>query len=165
MFPGLPPARRRLRALRHQLRRRRRLIAAALTAVAALGALRTLAEGLEPGLRVGLHLPETLPPLTAASEVALYRIAQEALTNVSRHARATHAWVELSSHHGLVHLLVADDGVGAHGGDQLDPRRGSGLVGIDERVSGLGGRWSLSDRSEGGAVLHVELNQRAVAPA
>src|SRR6478735_536518 len=43
MFPGLPPARRRLRAVRHQLRRRRRLIAAALTAVAALGALRTLA--------------------------------------------------------------------------------------------------------------------------
>jgi Flp pilus assembly protein CpaB len=43
MFPGLPPARRRLRAVRHQLRRRRRLIAATLTAVAALGALRTLA--------------------------------------------------------------------------------------------------------------------------
>jgi Flp pilus assembly protein CpaB len=43
MFPGLPPARRRLRAARHQLRRRRRLIAAALTAVAALAALRTLA--------------------------------------------------------------------------------------------------------------------------
>lgn len=43
MFPGLPPARRRLRAVRHQLRRRRRLIAAALTAVAALAALRTLA--------------------------------------------------------------------------------------------------------------------------
>ena len=43
MFPGLPPARRRLRAVRHQLRRRRRLIAFALTAVAALAALRTLA--------------------------------------------------------------------------------------------------------------------------
>ncbi|MGF9759703.1 SAF domain-containing protein [Microvirga sp. 0TCS3.31] len=43
MFPGLPPARRRLRAVRHQLRRRRRLIAATLTAVAALTALRTLA--------------------------------------------------------------------------------------------------------------------------
>jgi Flp pilus assembly protein CpaB len=43
MFPGLPPARRRLRALRHQLRRRRRLIAGALTAVAALSALRVLA--------------------------------------------------------------------------------------------------------------------------
>lgn len=43
MLPGLPPARRRLRAVRHQLRRRRRLIAATLTAVAALAALRTLA--------------------------------------------------------------------------------------------------------------------------
>jgi len=43
MFPGLPPARRRLRALRHQLRRRRRLIAGALTAAAALSALRVLA--------------------------------------------------------------------------------------------------------------------------
>lgn len=43
MFSGLPPARRRMRALRHQLRRRRRLIAAALTAVAALGALRVVA--------------------------------------------------------------------------------------------------------------------------
>ena len=43
MFPGLPPARRRLRAVRHQLRRRRRLIAATLTALAVLSALRTLA--------------------------------------------------------------------------------------------------------------------------
>lgn len=103
--------------------------------------------------------------LSQVAELAVYRIAQEALTNVSRHARATHAWVELSSHDGLVHLLVADDGVGPHGGDQLDPRRGSGLVGIDERVSGLGGQWSLSARSGGGAVLHVELSTRAVAPA
>ena len=50
--------------------------------------------------------------LSEVAELAVYRIAQEALTNVSRHARATHAWVELSAHHGLVHLLVADDGVG-----------------------------------------------------
>jgi signal transduction histidine kinase len=116
----------------------------------------------------GVLVEVSIDPQLALSEVAelaVYRIAQEALTNVSRHARATHAWVELSSHHGLVHLLVADDGVGPHAVDELDPRRGSGLVGIDERVSGLGGQWSLSARPGGGTLLHVEVDRTAVARA
>lgn len=59
MFPGLPPARRRLRALRHQLRRRRRLIAATLAAVAALSAMRTLAP----------PPPDTVDVLVAARDL------------------------------------------------------------------------------------------------
>ena len=64
--------------------------------------------------------------------LAVYRIAQEAMTNIARHAEASHAWVDVVPAGPYVRLRVADDGVGPPRGS---PRRGSGLLGIDERVS------------------------------
>ncbi len=77
--------------------------------------------------------------LSDAVELAVYRIAQETLTNVARHARATCASVEVRAHEADVHLRVTDDGVGPHPYERPDHRRGSGLLGIEERVNGLGG--------------------------
>ena len=85
--------------------------------------------------------------------LTVYRIAQEALTNVARHARASHAWVELDRVGGSVRLRVSDDGVGpAH-----VPGRDSGLLGIEERVSARGGTWEIGERAGGGTVLDVHL--------
>ena len=85
--------------------------------------------------------------------MTVYRIAQEGLTNVTRHARAEHAWVELTRTEERVRLRVSDDGVGpARIGE-----RGSGLVGIDERVNARGGTWDLSVRPGGGTILDVVL--------
>ena len=85
--------------------------------------------------------------------LAAYRIAQEALTNVTRHAHAQHAWVELSRAGDRVRLRVSDDGVGP----TRTSDRGSGLLGIGERASAAGGTWDLSERPGGGTILDVSL--------
>ena len=87
--------------------------------------------------------------------LAVYRIVQEALTNVARHADASYVQVEvLRSSDGPrsgVRVRVGDDGVGP----PVTPSRGAGLVGIDERVAGLGGTWSFGEQPGGGAVVDV----------
>lgn len=93
-------------------------------------------------------LPERLPP---DMETAVYRVVQEALTNVARHAHATRVRVTCRATAAELTVEVDDDGVGLGG------RNGSGvgLIGIRERVLGLGGRVSLS--SPGGVRLAVHL--------
>ena len=112
-----------------------------------------LAEPLRrQGVAVSVRLaPE--PGLDEGGVLTVYRIAQEALTNVARHARASHAWVELDRVGDSVRLRVSDDGVGpAH-----VPGRDSGLLGIEERVSARGGTWEIGERPGGGTVLDVHL--------
>ncbi len=86
--------------------------------------------------------------------MTLYRIAQEALTNVTRHADAGQAWVEVARTTRHVRLRVSDDGIGP---PAVAPERGSGLVGIEERVGALGGMWTLSGRPGGGTIVDVFL--------
>jgi signal transduction histidine kinase len=86
------------------------------------------------GLRVTLEAPERLPPLPAAVEVAAYRIATEALTNVLRHARAKSCRVRIVLN-GALELAVVDDGSGL----PADYRAGVGLVSMRERAAELGG--------------------------
>lgn len=112
-----------------------------------------LAEPLRrQGVAVSVQV-EPDPGLDEGGVLTVYRIAQEALTNVARHARAHHAWVELERAGDEVRLRVSDDGVGpAH-----VPGPDSGLLGIDERVTARGGRWQLTERPGGGTVLDVSL--------
>lgn len=107
----------------------------------------------ETGLRVAVEAPAELPPLPAAVEVAAYRIALEALTNVSRHARASNCSVRITVN-GDLELEVGDDGAGING----RPADGLGLVSMRERVEELGGSLSLRPGHEGrGTVLTVRL--------
>jgi signal transduction histidine kinase len=94
-------------------------------------------------------LPERLPPHV---ETAVYRIAQEALSNVARHAQATHVQVALVAQDGELRLDIEDDGIGIG-----DPARtkGLGLIGIRERVRALGG--TVSILSPPGTRLSVRL--------
>lgn len=124
----------------------------------ALGDIRRIAYGLRPpaldelglvgalkehiaahnqaqGLQITLETPEPLPPLPAAVEVAAYRIALEALTNVSRHAGARTCDVRLSLS-GDLYLEVCDDGCGIPAG----VRAGVGLSSMRERAEELGGK-------------------------
>lgn len=95
---------------------------------------------------VRLDVPAELPPLSAAVEVASYRIATEALTNVVRHSRAEHAVVSVECSDRL-EVRVSDDG--------LDPeawRPGVGLQSMAERVAELGGWFSAGPTPAGGLV-------------
>lgn len=106
----------------------------------------------QQGVSVQVSLdPE--PGLTEVGVLAVYRIAQEALTNIARHAEATAAWIDLVRIDDRARLRVSDNGVGVAD----PPSRGSGLLGIDERVRACGGDWTLSHRPGGGTTLAVSL--------
>jgi signal transduction histidine kinase len=85
------------------------------------------------GLAIEFHQPDLADPLPAAIDLAGYRVIQEGLTNVIRHASATHATVAVNFGRDELVITVDDDGVGGNGTD------GTGLTGIRERVRLLGG--------------------------
>lgn len=114
----------------------------------------------EWGERTGLALRLQVHPLreqlSEAAKIAVYRIVQEALTNVARHANARSAIVSLQSQAGHLRIVVADDGVGlSHGA--VDKRQSNGLRGIRERARSLGGHAEISNRPGGGSQLVVVL--------
>lgn len=128
----------------------------ALDQLGLVGAVRQQARLLserDPGLEVTVeaHLADTLP---AAVEVAAYRIATEALTNVSRHAAARHCRVGLSLNGDAVLLLeVEDDGVGI----AQTRRAGVGLVAMRERAAELGGVCEAGPATLGGTCVRARL--------
>jgi len=93
--------------------------------------------------------------LPAPLETALFRIAQEALTNVARHARAGQVEVGLEVEPGLVRLLVRDDGVGFEPGAVVTGRMG--LAGMRERVEGVGGRLEVQAATGRGVTVVAEV--------
>jgi signal transduction histidine kinase len=97
--------------------------------------------------------------LPASIEVAAFRIVQEALTNVARHARARRSVVRLESDGMTLTLSVEDDGIGLDASASACPerRRGLGLVGIRERVADFEGTFSVSSRPGQGTSLRVHL--------
>lgn len=99
-------------------------------------------------LQVTVQAPESLPVLPAAVEVAAYRIVQEALTNVVRHAGARTSVVRLacpSDGEAVLRLMIEDDGRGL----PADLRAGVGLTSMRERAAELGGTWSITSGDTG----------------
>ena len=130
--------------------------------------LRELARGLHPavlrdrGLRPALEAlaarapvpveladppAERLPP---AVESASYFVVAEALTNIARYARASHAEVSVSHANGEVEVQIRDDGIGG-----ADPGAGSGLRGLADRVAALDGRLEVTSPRGDGTVVRV----------
>ncbi|MFI9011149.1 sensor histidine kinase [Actinosynnema sp. NPDC053489] len=118
-------------------------------------ALRVLAaEVTEAGVPTGVEVRGAARVTRAEVEESLFRAAQEGLTNVRKHADATEATVVLDyGRDDLVRLEVRDDGRGM--GD--DPGGGYGLVGLRERVAGLGGEVSVGPAGGRGVALTVEV--------
>jgi signal transduction histidine kinase len=117
------------------------------------GAIGQRAASLTTGdLVYEMRLAPNLPPLPAASEVAAFRIASEAMTNVARHSGATRCRVELRCDRGL-ELTVSDNGRGA---DRSSPP-GVGWTSMVERAAELGGTCTIGARAAGGLVVHAML--------
>jgi signal transduction histidine kinase len=114
--------------------------------LADLGDLADRARG--AGLEVHVDIDGRQRPLPRGVDVAVYRIAQEALTNVIRHARARTAWVRVTVAPRDITLRVEDDGP-----DPMVPEahgRGTGIAGMRERAGSLGGELDAGPRPEGG---------------
>lgn len=105
-------------------------------------------------LPVHVSLPAALPQLTAERRLALYRAAQESLTNVQRHAGAAQAWLDVAVANGRIVLTVADDGQGFVG-EVGDGR--FGLQGLRERAARLQGTLELTPSAHGGAQVRFDL--------
>jgi signal transduction histidine kinase len=141
-----------------------------------LDELREIASGLHPaalaegGLRLALNalasrsaVPVSLDVgvdrrLSEPIELAAYYVVAEALANVAKHAAATLIDVEVAADADTLRVRVRDDG---HGG--ADPTRGSGLIGLTDRVEALGG--SLSLHSPPGSGTTVQIALPLAAPA
>jgi signal transduction histidine kinase len=111
-----------------------------------------LAQVRETGLMVELRTEGAPVPLPPGVDLSAYRIVQEALTNVLKHADASHAEVLVCYHPGELELEVNDDGRGP-----TDGPGGHGLVGMRERVALYGGALEAGRRDDGGYRLHARL--------
>ena len=129
--------------------------------------LQEISRGIHPAILseggLGAGAQDTCPPvrrsgrvgrasqrrLPAQVEVAAYYVVSEALTNAAKHANASVAHVDVEASDGVLQLSIRDDGAGG-----ADPSRGSGLIGLTDRVEALGGTIEVvSPPGEGTSLL------------
>ena len=131
-----------------------------------LSALRWLADGLRgrSELQIILDLPHTMGRLPPDYELAMFRVAQEALTNVHRHSISSSATIRLKNDRDCVTLEIEDNGCGLGGSSAASPGQlmssGVGLAGMRERMRQLGGTLSVSTGPKGTCVRACVLVQR-----
>jgi two-component system sensor histidine kinase UhpB len=107
---------------------------------------------------VAAALPRRLEP---ELETTLYRVAQEALTNVSKHARASRVWVDLWERNGWVELAVKDNGQGFDASEWPGPAADGhfGLLAMREQVRMAGGRIEIKSRQGWGTLVRVAFSR------
>lgn len=139
--------------------------------------IRTLARDLRPpvldtlGLKVAMqtyctefsrrtHLPvifeadTSLPQFPDIYNITLYRVLQEALTNIIKHAQASQVWVDLSAEDDFVNLTVQDNGVGFN--EEESKASGIGLTGLRERITIAGGTLNINSAPKLGTILSAQ---------
>lgn len=129
-----------------------------------VAALRTLGEEFakNAGVEVALDLPDADLPLSPETSLALFRIAQEALTNVRRHAHAQRIELSLQATPDSVQLAICDDGAGF---DAAAARGRHGLAGMRHRVQMLAGELAIDSRPGEGTRIRASLPCERVTPA
>ncbi len=135
----------------------------------ALQELRELARGIHPAILTDQGLAAAARTLAAsgavpvtvnangqrfpsAVETAGYYLIAEALTNISRYAQATRAWITITREDGLARIEIGDDGIGG-----ADPGRGTGLAGLVDRIGALDGRLAIDSRPGCGTTIAAEI--------
>jgi len=108
----------------------------------------------QTGLPIERRFPAELPPLSDDAELALYRVAQEGLTNIARHAQASRVVVELEPGADSVVLRVVDDGRGL---DETAANGHGGLRGMRERAVLVGGALAVKRGRDGGVEVRLEV--------
>jgi len=139
--------------------------------------IRTLARDLRPpvldtlGLKVAMqtycteftrrtHLPvifeadASLPQFPDIYDITLYRVLQEALTNIIKHAQGSQVWVDLSTEDDFVNLTVQDNGIGFS--EEESKSNGIGLTGLRERITIAGGTLNINSTPKLGTILSAQ---------
>ncbi|HEY3305282.1 MAG TPA: ATP-binding protein, partial [Candidatus Binatia bacterium] len=129
------------------------------------GSLRSLANGMSSAQTcVTAEFATAIPRLEESTELAVYRIAQEALGNAARHAAARAIVLTLGVDHGTLRLVVRDDGCGFSA--ETDVRADAlGLVSMQERAQALGGRFEVRSAPGSGTAVHLECPVAVRTPA
>ena len=136
--------------LQEELREISRGIHPAILAAGGIGpALRTLARRASLPVRLDVQADARMP---AEVEVAAYYVVSEAITNAAKHAHAAVVDVRVEADDGSIRISVKDDGTGG-----ADPDRGSGLVGLKDRVEALGGTLEIRSPTGEGTDLEVAI--------
>jgi two-component system, NarL family, sensor histidine kinase UhpB len=132
----------------------RRLRPEALDDLGLTSALTVLAEQFDQHceIEVRRRFASQLPTLDPDVEVVVYRVAQESLTNVARHAGASHVEIAIAPVDGWTRLEISDDGRGLNGATP-----GNGIRGMRERALLVGGRFALESPPTGGTSLRLDV--------
>lgn len=111
------------------------------------------------GVRTSLTVFKGVEKLSAVKRITIYRVAQEAITNVGRHARAEHVEVRIRREAKFVHLMVIDDGISFQTGQtpQARGKRRLGLLGMRERVEMIGGTFEIESAPGEGTKIIVRI--------
>jgi signal transduction histidine kinase len=120
----------------------------------------TKLDATSAGCRFTFHAKGDMANLDSNIAIAAYRVVQEALSNVVKHARASHASVALeATHDAVLRIVIADDGVGLEGETSVV---GIGVIGMRERMAALNGRLEIRSGPKGGTTITAEapLSQR-----
>jgi two-component system sensor histidine kinase UhpB len=106
----------------------------------------------QPTLKIAFQYDEQLDKLDNEVAISVYRVVQECLTNVVRHAEASHVTVTVSHKGEHVVVTVSDNGVGGQVGAE-----GFGILGMRERVENLGGHFSFQSQHGSGTTVHAQM--------
>ncbi|UCV27394.1 sensor histidine kinase [Ferribacterium limneticum] len=143
--------------LRAMLKRLRPHGLDALGLTSALRELVTSWQQRESGIEFALDTPAQLPELDDSAALVLYRMVQEALTNVVRHSDALHCRIRVQVVLGMLQVSVEDDGKGL---PEAGPARRGGLLGMEERLEMAGGNLTIEHKDGKGLRLHACLPLR-----
>jgi len=150
MRNGLRDTRRALQALR----------AESLESVGFIGSLHQLAEDVQKrqALSVSIDSPNDLVWLTKEQEHILYRITQESLSNITRHAQAKHAKITLTSDGDSLQLTIHDDGIGFNQ-EIVDKTAHFGLEGMRERAMIIGAKLTVDSKVGSSTTIHMQFKR------
>src|SRR5580693_5247452 len=127
-------------------------------------AIRFLAEGVSKRANLTIDVKATVAGrLPGPMEIALYRIVQEALTNASKHSKASRVWIRIGRKNRTFRCSIEDNGVGfdVRAKQSDGKRRGLGLIGMQERLNGIGGTLSIDSARGRGTRLLIQLPMEA----
>ena len=115
----------------------------------------------QSGIKV--HCTLEAVPLTPTSELMVYRLVQEAITNISKYAQARNVWISMANHDTHVEVSVRDDGIGFDTG--VKRATAHGLLGMRFRVEAEGGTLAVTSAPGQGTLIHVSLVKPAPNPS